>query len=613
MSYRIHYSIENLQSKLGELRDTAMIGTSVLVKEVEEYIVHLSEKLQQPTASWQEFSAFWPPRCVAALKRNEAIVFFGAGLSMSCGIPSWRQLLSQYFSLEKTLTDDDDLAHDPLTLAELAGHYLGSEVLQKMLREIMNQPRLFSIGHAILAALRCPVYVTTNYDCLFEQAWRKINPTTELLVVTNDAGLLIKDYQEAPSKGRSVLFKIHGSSDRYDEYLILTRRDYRFHYRTNEKFFEKIEDFLRERHTVFVGFSHRDPEVSRLVENAIYVYEKDKPKDRLEDPRPQFYSLQFDMSSHTPEVFAAKGIVALQPPSVNTAIEHVRDKALAVALIDLLAAKQFDFHKKVSLDEELKRIICLISKEVADGLDMLSNYKDAALASLESPTPNCSWLASLLSNLGSLASQGVYLLDEQGNIVDICVPAGLNLQDRRPKQSLSRRPYFQQAKSFRKEFLSDTAASIFNGNSTFFLCKPILLQNEQSKGLLFSAAQVGQWKTPINIAQDLWSKGMSLSIIDSNGVCLLPPRNEFPIDSPATLIHGETVDANLGYRHERLVELSRRDVLIRHLSRSVVPVTQDDDVLELARDLKEFSVVAEIPQTHWKVAVSIPIVLGTKP
>ena len=109
---------------------------------------------------------------------------------MSSGMPSWKQLLSQYFSLEKSLADDEDLAHDPLTLAELAGHYIGSEVLQRIVREVMNQPRPFSVGYAVLAALRCPVYLTTNYDCLFEQAWGKVNPAEKLLVVTNDAWLL---------------------------------------------------------------------------------------------------------------------------------------------------------------------------------------------------------------------------------------------------------------------------------------------------------------------------------------------------------------------------------------------------------------------------------------
>ncbi len=610
MSFRTHYSLENLKMKLAVLRAGGTIVAPLLVKEVEDYIERLLPRLQSAGASWQEFSAFWPPRCVAALKRHKTIVFFGAGLSMSCGIPSWKQLLSQHFGLDKALTDDDDLAYDPLTLGELAAQYLGSEVLQRILREVMNQPRPFSLGHVALAALRCPVYVTTNYDCLFEQAWHKVNPA-ELLVVTNDAGLLTKQYQDAPSEGNSVLFKIHGSSDRHDEYLILTRKDYRFHYRTNVNLFECIKHLLLEQHTVFVGFSHRDPEVSRLVEDAIYEYEKKKPKDPLAEPRPQLYSLQFDMSSHAPEVFAARGIVALWPPAVSTSIEHVRDKALTVALLDLLGAKQFDLHSKVSLDAELKETIKKISEEIAEGLDALRRHTSDALTSLMSPTVNNPWLAALLSKLGPLASQGVYLLDDQGNTVDYVVPFGLSPPDRRPKRSLSNRPYFQQAKSFRESFLSDTSASIFNGNSTFFLCMPIL-RNKQSIGLLFSAAQVGQWKTPIDIAQELWKKEMSITLVDSNGVCLIPPRNEFLVSPAPISIPGESLDANLGYSHLRLVELSRRDVLVRHLVRSVVPVTQDDDVLELARDLKEFSVVSEIPQTRWKVAVSIPVHLGAK-
>ncbi len=38
--------------------------------------------------------------------------------------------------------------------------------------------------------------------------------------------------------------------------------------------------------------------------------------DHLQDSRQrlQFYSLQFDTRAHTPEVFAARGIVALAPP-----------------------------------------------------------------------------------------------------------------------------------------------------------------------------------------------------------------------------------------------------------------------------------------------------------
>ncbi len=79
------------------------------------------------------------------------------------------------------------------------------------------------------------------------------------------------------------------------------------------------------------------------------------------------------------------------------------------------------------------------------------------------------------------------------------------------------------------------------------------------------------------------------------------------IAPPDKLPPGETSIANTGFPYARLLEISRRDALVRHISRSVVPVTQDDDVLELGRDLKEFSVVTEVKCTRWKIAVAIPV------
>jgi hypothetical protein len=605
MSFKTVFTLENIKQSIKELRELNKIANPMLVEELEDYTQRLSTKMAGLNSSWQDFKAFWPPRCVDALKRHQAVVFFGAGLSFSCGLPSWNDLLSEHFGLDKALTDDTELANDPLTLAELASQHLGSEVIQGILRKTMNEPHLFSVNHAVLAALRCPMYITTNYDCLFEKAWREMN-SSELLVVTNDSNMLTKDFVNAEAEGRSILFKIHGSSDKLDEYMILTRRDYRFHYRTNDKLFKCIRKQLKEKHTIFVGFSHKDPEVSRLVEDAIYDYEKTKPKDRLIDPRPQFYSLQFGMNSHAPEVFAARGIVALQPPHVTTSIENVRTKGLAVALIDLVGSKENGLHCKVALDDELQFAIKSISDDITCSLQTLSNYvKDAEQTIISRPSSN-KWIESLTNDLGDFASQGVYLLDDKGFMVDLFVPAGLSLSNRRTNISLSSRRYFQQAKSFRESFLSDSDRSIFNGNSTFFVCKPVL-KNEQSVGLLFSAVQIGQWKTPLNVAKKLWDKGYSFSLIDSNGVCLLPPRNEFQLCAPNDLLPGELADSNYGYPYLPLLELSRRDLLVRHLSKSVVPVTQDDDVLELARDSKEFSVVSEVPQTRWKVAISLAI------
>jgi hypothetical protein len=605
MTFHANYSLDVFSSKLHELRKARKLSNPDLVEEIVEYIREIDSKLQKDDASWQDFTTFWPPRCINALRQHQGTIFFGAGLSLACGIPPWNRLLSENFGLDKSLTDDEELAHDPLTMAELASQYKGSEALQEILRRIMSESHKFSINHAALAAVRCPVYITTNYDCLFEAAWEKINPS-KLEVVTNDADLLTKSHRDAESNGNSILFKIHGSCDRIDEYMILTRRDYRFHYRQNAKLFQKIRTLLRERHTIFVGFSHKDPEVSRLVEDAIYDYEKENPTKLLSDTRPQFYSLQFGMSSHTPEIFAARGIVALQPPAITTSFENVKSKALAVALADLIGSKQYDLHRKVMLSQELGAIIECISKEIQNGLNTLSNYSEEAQKTLTMGVTKNDWMDNLLDELGDLASQGVYLLNDQGGTADYTVPKGLNKSLRVPKRPLNTRPYFQQAKSFREPFLSDSDASIFTKQSTAFLCAPVL-KNDLSIGLLFSALQIGQWKTPYKKAEELWKNHYSFLLIDSNGVCLLPPFGEIEREGPEKPLTGEVASANIGYRHARLKEFSRNDTLVRHISKNVIPITQDDDVLEISKDLKQFSVVSELPHTRWKIAVSIPV------
>ena len=48
---------------------------------------------------------------------------------------------------------------------------------------------------------------------------------------------------------------------------------------------------LGSRHTLFLGFSHRDPEVSRIIEDVIFTAENKRPPSTI----PGFYSLQFDI------------------------------------------------------------------------------------------------------------------------------------------------------------------------------------------------------------------------------------------------------------------------------------------------------------------------------
>ena len=574
-------------------------------KWIDEFAKHFQDK----EVGWHNLATFWPPRCVEAFSKNNATVFFGAGVSLPAGFPSWHALLVDYFQLDQDLVDDEDLKNDPLTLAELAGQVIGNESLQQRLREVFSADKLTTTSHRLLAELGCKVYVTTNYDALLEKAFTAIRHS-DLFVATNNTHLPDAIEIIEGRKPGAVLFKLHGCVNKPEEHLILTRRDYRHHYRANANFFETIINLLLERHTLFVGFSHRDPEVSRLVDDAIHRFENSP--NRRTAPWPQLYSLQFDMRAHTPEIFAARGIVALTPPppKFDTEPKTIRSQALAAGLCDLILAKSLDFHldAETRLDFDLGQIVEQLETPLNLALHKLSLRCSEAENYIEKAGSTV-WLDLLLIDLGELASQGVFVANEHGQIRACSLPGGLSPErtDKIINTGVSERPYFQIANSYRKAFVSDLAESIFNKQGTFFLCQP-LLHGGRFAGLIFSAAQIGQWQVPIKLAEQAWSRNRGFVLADSNGVCLIPAFGEFTTSSVPWNPTTETnANSNDGYPFKRLLGLSRRDQLVRHIAKSVVPVQQDDDVLVLAKDSGYYTVVSELTNTRWKVALSMPM------
>lgn len=580
---------------------------AALASEARRLSVEVDNALSAPQATWRAIRTFWPPRFVNAVKSNRAMAFFGAGLSAPCGIPTWRELLELRFSLDPSLFEDEDLTSDNLTLAELAGQSLGAEKVQDILRDEMTRVRLLSLNQVLLASLRLSTYVTTNYDCLFELAWRRLNPSIPLAVVTNDGDFATPEYVAASTVG-TVLFKIHGSADRPLESMVLTRRAYRHHYRSNRRLFETVRRFLLEYHTLFVGFGHRDPEVSRLAEDAIFEFESNQTNNPLSAARPQFYSLQFDLAlAHRPEVFAARGIVALHPPIVTRPKGDLRSHQLCAALLDLIGAKDYPHHETAALETELFNAVEIMSSAVALELERLSRSVSSALGCLRGVS-GLQWLDDLLAEMGPAAGQGIYLVDDLGKLVHSILPRGLDSSIRIPPRTFAQRPYFQDARMFRQPFVSSCIRSVFNGNTTVTFCAPIL-EGGRMQGLLFAAAQPGLWDSPARAAAGIWQKGGSFLLVDQNGMCLIPAREEMkPVDAPASI--SEAAGLNLGYAFDALLERSRRDSLARHIARSIVPIAEDDDVLRFSEDFAMYSVVSEIPQTRWKIALSLPVVTG---
>lgn len=575
---------------------------------------------------WASLSMLWPPRLVEAQVNRNLAGFFGAGMSLAAGTPSWGDLLSGYFGLDDEVLQDRDLDDDPLTLAQLAAEQVGYERVQQILREEMGGYSQPTTGHILLASLRLPIYITTNYDVLFENAWDAVFPNQALTAtIVNDLDLAGGiDVPDIVKQGGSVLLKIHGCVRRSSEQLILTRRDYRTHYRANENFFALVRDVLHDYHMMFLGFSHKDPEVSRLVEDVIYDYERDtRAPAKRASPPPHFYSLQFDMRSHSPEVFAARGIVALKPPLIPTSKGDARSTALATALCDLDAAATYKVHNSASLDTLIQNYLSRIVGDIDKALNSLKAFQRQAIDATCSNATTV-WLGDTVKCLDCMAGQGVWLVDKEGVVVDFALPPGLLKFERekvlkqraanakRPAPPngfgwLDDRPYFRSAKTFQDPFVSDLSPSIFNGHGTIFLCHP-LIDNGQFRGLLFAAAQPGAWTEPVTLAEEALRAKRQLILVDSNGVLLVPTVGDqnnriFPTKNKGAN-DSEDEQGNRGFSFTRLLELSRRDNLVSHVANNIVPLSQDDDILVLSADLKQYSVIAEIPRSRLKLAVT---------
>jgi hypothetical protein len=140
------------------------------------------------------------------------------------------------------------------------------------------------------------------------------------------------------------------------------------------------------------------------------------------------------------------------------------------------------------------------------------------------------------------------------------------------------------------------------------LCVPVL-EDAEFRGLLFAACQIGSWRAPVTIASDVWDRGYLFLLVDSNGVCLMPPRNE--LQPSEASIPDEERSSNCGYPFRDLLGISRRDKLVSRVMENVIPLHQDDDVLPLGNDLSYYTVMTELKSARWKLAVSSPIKIST--
>lgn len=157
-----------------------------------------------------------------SVRERRAILFVGAGVSMSVGLPSWRKLIDHL--VEDLGIDDGIIAPSDVSYQTLAEFYRLKRGTIGPLRSWMD--RNWSVSHEkvrrseihrLIVALDFPIIYTTNYDRNLEVAFEV--HSRDYVKVAN-----AKDIAKA-SNGVTQIVKYHGDFDD-DSSLILAETDY---------------------------------------------------------------------------------------------------------------------------------------------------------------------------------------------------------------------------------------------------------------------------------------------------------------------------------------------------------------------------------------------------
>jgi hypothetical protein len=259
-----------------------------------------------------------------AIKERHAILFVGAGVSMSVGLPSWQTLIDHLLDeLELDRSTMDDMRESYQMLAE---YYRLKQGSMGPLRSWMDRNWKVACDsvatselHRLIVELDFPAIYTTNYDRNLETAFEVHHKP--YAKITN-----AKEIADAP-EGVTQIIKFHGDFDD-DDSLVLTETDFFNRLSFDSPLDIKFRADALGRTILFIGYSMSDPNIRLLLHRIWEIWEK---SGRKED-RPRSFVF---MPSPNPvqEALLARWGMTLLAPEGDTPV----DDALVALLRDVQA------------------------------------------------------------------------------------------------------------------------------------------------------------------------------------------------------------------------------------------------------------------------------------
>lgn len=203
-----------------------------------------------------------------ASEGGRLVLFVGAGVSKNSGIPDWNTLTEE---LSKDLEIGNE--QNPLKIAQMYyNERKNNEYLDKVQSVLNLESASINPIHKILLELKPNHILTTNYDCLLEQAAKEYH--YPFSVVENDSSL-------AQAKHGSYIVKVHGDFTDGGNNIVLKEDDY-LNYEKNYPLIKSfLESLFASKVVLFIGYGYNDDNLKLILNHVRSVLGSNSPRSYL--------------------------------------------------------------------------------------------------------------------------------------------------------------------------------------------------------------------------------------------------------------------------------------------------------------------------------------------
>src|ERR1035437_8424246 len=220
-----------------------------------------------------------PEDLVKGIRERRCVLFAGAGLSCTAGLPNWRELLKLLIDKAQTLglgtcreLHRELRAGNLGIVADEVKDLLGPNHFRTAIQEHLQPCGTAAAGtHSLLKVIPFFAAYTTNYDNLIESAYTAAGNCVSPHVYTHDNYAGLANAFHLGHLGQFYVVKAHGDIDR-DETIVFGPSDYRRLLRHNDAYHGHLLSLLSTKLVLFLGYSLTDPDMSFFLEELTATY-----------------------------------------------------------------------------------------------------------------------------------------------------------------------------------------------------------------------------------------------------------------------------------------------------------------------------------------------------